>query len=411
MMFDGGGLMPLGQEDAIRDLVAVYRQLPAIPLRRVSDEGAQPVTIRYGTHESKTYAYLVNDSPTAATVTLRVDAPADCRVETLAEVKPVPSLARSGGETTWTITLKPYDLVGARLSSPDVTFSEPKVALPGEVQTALISRIRELGERAAALRNRLPLDVLVNPAFEQGSRENNRIPGWIVAPSEGTSARLEETPDAGQTDKPAGSRSLRLQSAGSPIVLMSEPFRPPTTGRLSMFVWLRVPDAAKQPTLELLLTGKVDGQKYTWRAVLGRSGDAPAETPIRDRWSPPYVFPVDDLPLDGLSELQVGFRLTGPGEVWIDDVQLCHLEFNENELTQLSRMIQLAQVKLQKNQVGDCIRLLEGYWPRFLEDNVPVSAVASRPAPEPARPRKSADADAAPGLMDRMRAMVPKKLW
>ena len=68
-------------------------------------------------------------------------------------------------------------------------------------------------------------------------------------------------------------------------------------------------------------------------------------------------------------------------------------------------------MKLQKNQVGDCIRLLEGYWPRFLEDNVPVSAVASRPAPEPARPRKSADADASPGLMDRMRAMVPKKLW
>ena len=339
MMFDGGELMPLGQEDAIRDLVAVYRQLPAIPLRRVSDEGTQPVTIRYGTHESKTYAYLVNDSPTAATVTLRVDAPADCRVETLAEAKPVPSLARSGGETTWTVTLKPYDLVGARLSSPDVTFSEPKVALPGEVQTALISRIRELGERAAALRNRLPLDVLVNPAFEQGSRENNRIPGWIVAPSEGTSAGLEETPDAGQTDKPAGSRSLRLQSAGSPIALMSEPFRPPTTGRLSMFVWLRVPRRRQAADARAAFDGQGRGREFLPRsAVLGRNGDVPAEKPIPDRWSF-YVFPVDDLPLDGLSELQVGFRLTGPGEVWIDDVQLCHLEFNENELTQLSRMI------------------------------------------------------------------------
>jgi hypothetical protein len=171
-----------------------------------------------------------------------------------------------------------------------------------------------------------------------------------------------------------------------------------------------VPDAAKQPTLELLLTGKVDGQKYTWRAVLGRSGDGPAETPIGDRWSA-YRFPIEDLPLEGLSEAQVGFRLTGPGEVWIDDVQLCHLEFNRDELGQLSRMIYLAEVKLRKNQVGDCIRLLEGYWPRFLEDNVPISAVASRPVPGPARPHKSADVDDSPGLMDRMRALVPRKLW
>ncbi len=60
----------------------------------------------------------------------------------------------------------------------------------------------------------------------------------------------------------------------------------------------------------------------------------------------------------------------GPGEVWMDDVQLFNLAFSRPELVELSKLITLADVKLQNGQVSDCLQLLEGYWPQFLEENV-----------------------------------------
>ncbi len=64
----------------------------------------------------------------------------------------------------------------------------------------------------------------------------------------------------------------------------------------------------------------------------------------------------------------------GPGEVWIDDVQVFGLAFSPPEMVELSKLITLADVKLQNGQIGDCLRLLEGYWPRFLEENVALPA-------------------------------------
>ena len=71
-MFDGGWLLPMGQEDAIRDLVAIYRQLPPVRMAQVNDHltpgSGQPVTIRSATWGDRTYAYLVNDAPFATRV-------------------------------------------------------------------------------------------------------------------------------------------------------------------------------------------------------------------------------------------------------------------------------------------------------------------------------------------------------
>lgn len=413
MMFDGGWLMPLGQEDAIRDLVAVYRQLPAVRFEQLADENTQPVAIRWVSHKGQTYAYLANTTPVPLTVTLTVHAPSGCRVESLATSRPVAGLHRSGSAATWQVALEPYDLIGARLSSPEVIFSEPKMTLPDGVQTALTSRIRELGVRAAALRTPPPLEVLANPGFEQGADDAGRIPGWIVSAGEGAAARLEPTPGSDNPQKPGGHRSIRLHSDGPTVSLTSEPFASPGTGRLSMFVWLRVPNVARQPMLQLSLVGKMGSQEFSRLATLGRSGEdpaSPATVALGQQWSP-FVFQVDDLPLEGLSDLRIGFQLIGPGEAWIDDVQLHHLEFKENELKQLSHMIYLAGVKLQTNQVGECIRLLEGYWPRFLEQNVPMPSLASRPAPEPKPASQNESADRTPGLMERMRNLLPKRLW
>ena len=70
--------------------------------------------------------------------------------------------------------------------------------------------------------------------------------------------------------------------------------------------------------------------------------------------------------------------MTGPGEVWVEDVQVFDLPFTESERWELSKLISLASVKLEAGQLADCARLLESYWPQFLLANVPL---AQSPAP------------------------------
>ena len=98
----------------------------------------------------------------------------------------------------------------------------------------------------------------------------------------------------------------------------------------------------------------------------------------------------------------------GAGEVWVDDVQLFDMAFTENERRELAKLIMVAEYQLQNRQIGDCVRLLEGYWPRFLEDHVPLEGdpVAQKspdaPPSPPAPPRT--------GLRDRIKNLLPEHL-
>ena len=81
--------------------------------------------------------------------------------------------------------------------------------------------------------------------------------------------------------------------------------------------------------------------------------------------------------------MRVRVDLMGPGEVWVDDVQLFDLAFNESELRALYKLLTLADLNLQNGQVGDCMKLLNGYWPRFSCRTCPCRrppALASKPA-------------------------------
>jgi len=412
-LFDGGRLVPLALDDTDRELVAIYRRLPAVPFKLLSEGTTQPVTIRYATYGQRTYVYAANDSPVPATLLVRVDGPPGCRMMNLADGKRETQLERRADGLYWRVSLAPYDLAAVWLSAPDVALSEPQVLLSDEVQAALDSRIARLGARAAALRSPPAMPPLPNANFEQASEEASRVVGWdLVRDGQGGAVRLEPTPPETKPGKPAGQRSVRLWTDGAGVALVSKPFEAPTTGRLTLYAWLRVPEANRQPPVELVLTGRRNGRELPPRtAVLGRSLPGHSVPPIGAAWGQ-FYFPVHDLPLDGLDELRVAIRLAGPGEVWIDDVQLDHLDFKENELKQLSQIFSTAHMKLRTHQVGDCIRLLEGYWPRFLEDHVPLeTAVAARPKTDAARPQQSEPPPESPGLLDRMKGIVPRKVW
>jgi len=419
ILADGGWLLPLGQEEALRDLLAIYRKLPPIKLERLVDEAgsdaAQPVTIRTASHAGRTFACLVNDAAFGVALRVRVEGPDHVTLEDLAGTRQLSPLQHDDEGTYWKVELEPFDVVAFTFSQPGVRLARPTVSVAPEVEQELAGRVRALSARTVLLANPPPLNVLRNPSFELPPTADAPLPGWLVPPQTGVNVQL----DAAQ--RRAGSQSLRISSGGPAGRVVSDVFEAPRSGRLSMSVWLRLNDPQQQPALRLAVEGKLDGEDYYRFAPLGKPLDAHQPgVPLTDRWAQ-YIFQVNDLPLEGLSQVRLRFDLMGPGEVWVDDVQVFDLSFNRKERIELSKLVALADVKLQNGKLGDCVRILDGYWPRFLEAAVALApGVVSQDLP-PAPTGESAhgenadkvDKDAPAertGLLDRMKGAIPKRL-
>jgi hypothetical protein len=287
-----------------------------------------------------------------------------------------------------------YGVVAGWLAAPQVALFDPQVRWDDQLTAALHERINDLAERTAVL-GRLPRPLpLANAGFDEPVGEDRQIPGWHVAREAGVSASRE-------TQQPfAGAACLRFATSDAAATLHSTPLRVPRTGRLAVSVRLRMTDPAQQPPLRIALEGRLHGQPYYRYAPVGQDGGA---VRVESQWAQ-YIFPVNDLPTEGLSDLRVRFDLLGRGEVWIDDVQVYDLLFRRHELLELGKIITLARGKLDQGQVGDCLRLLDGYWPHFLTAHVP------RGTPEDAAPAEGPPAErtATPsGIIDRLRGRVP----
>jgi hypothetical protein len=375
-MIDGGWLLPLGQEDNLEELFEVYRRLPGERFQTV--EGAtQPVTIRTLERDDRTYVYMVNDSPWPVVVETGVAATAPLRMESLSSRILPPPLRQRGETLIWTVRLEPFDLVGCRFDSAFGGLVEPRVRFTQpDVIPRLARRIEELWKRAEVLKEKRPLAGLENGGFEAPSDRMNEVPGWRAVGG-GTPEVTVET-----YSPHSGAQSLRFLGDGRVSSLWSNTFAPPRTGRLAVSVWLRTADVSRQPPLRLAVEGKMDGASYYRHA---RVGDAPGYE-IYPQWKE-FVFPVPDLPLEGLADLRVRFDLMGPGEVWIDDVEIFESAFTQKEITELGSIIKLASDYLQRGQVRDAHHVLEGYWPRFLTDRVtlPPAVIADRNPPLPDR--------------------------
>jgi hypothetical protein len=219
------------------------------------------------------------------------------------------------------------------------------------------------------------------------------------------------------------SNALRLKSQGPVVWVRSQPIEAPQTGRLHVAVWLRAPNPQQQPSLRLAVDGRHRGRPYYRYAVVGANA-----APLTDKWSL-YVFQVNDLPVNGWEKLEVGFDLMGAGEVLVDNVEIYDKRFNPNEQRELSSAwVALADLHLRQGKLGDCQRVLESYWPRFLVTYVPPPparvaqnapfpagpAPAPGPAPPGAAPRPEAPAPEAPepGVRDRVRGITDAlKFW
>ena len=100
--------------------------------------------------------------------------------------------------------------------------------------------------------------------------------------------------------------------------------------------------------------------------------------------------------------------MAGPGEIWIDEVELFDLAFSPNERVELTKIIGLADLKLKSGQLADCARLLDGLLAAFLVTNVPLTETPARPPNRRRRRSGRIERPSGPGMLDQMRGYLPK---
>jgi hypothetical protein len=303
-------------------------------------------------------------------------------------------LARVAGRATWPVTLRPYDLVAARFTTPKARVVSASVAVPDDVGESLHDRIADLVARVRTLGQPL----LDNAGFE-APLAGRQLAGWTASIPAGGRVVLDTR------NRRSGSQSLMMSSTAERVSVASEPFEAPRTGRLAIDVWLRTSGAQAPPSLRIGLEGELASAPFRPNGVVEKVG-ATAKQP--GDWVL-YSLPIENIPAEGLSPLRVRLELTRPGEVWIDDVQV--RAFSETELIELSKINAMASMHLDKRQYSDCARLLEGYWPQFLVANVPLAntstPIAQRPK-LPAPPPEPQESEKKPSIFESMRGFIPQ---
>lgn len=400
-LLDGGQMLTLGQEDNVRELLQVLSAIPAEPFETVPSAAAnsrtQPVTMRRWSDESGTWFYLVNDSPWPVIVDVDLASSSALALSTVGPNARQLRLPPTAGSVHWKQKLQPYQLVAARTRTADVQVENWRTQVDPTVDTELRDHIRDIRLRANLLRSQEPLQSLVNSGFENPGAAG-QIANWSSAAGPGITVEVD------RRDAKEGRSCLHIVSrrptAGeaAPVVwVRSDTIPTPTTGRLAVSAWLKTPDARRQPKLRLAIEGQLDGQPYYRRANVGASEDDRETQPLQQQWSE-IVFPINDLPATGLTDLQIGFDLMGEGDVWIDQVQVFDLWFNpEDEQGTLLKSAYLADFQVQEGKVGDALHFVESYWPQFLRRHVPLEPQQVATLPERSTtPLPAANAPAQP---------------
>jgi hypothetical protein len=414
LIIDGGWMLPLGQEAELAPLAKTFRRLPAEAFAPVkpathSDHDCE-VVVRTLQHGGKTTFYAVNAAPWPVELALDFSSPETVRVQPFAADRPA-EIEQQGPHATWTTSLEPFGLIGGEIASQRVTLTGYRVTPPAEAAARLQDQIRAVRMRVNSLRSPAASELLENPSFEREAKQD-AVPGWVNARGEGI--QVEVRRGAGHRTPSA----LRVRSAASPerpapvVWVRSAPFAAPISGRLSLLAWVRVNDVARQPTLRLAVEGKLDGRVKYWKANVGASEDGQPVKPLTTEWSA-YRFPVIDLPQAGLTDLRVGFDLMGEGEVWIDEVQVFDLWFEDNERADLLKSVATADLQAGSGNLADAQEYLNGYWPSFLRRHIHLPdspsttpGLGSEPpraaaAPLPSKPPS-------PSMTDRLKSWIPR---
>jgi hypothetical protein len=375
VIVDGGELLPMGQDEATRRLRAALQQLPAsapVVVRR-----QQPVTVRSYDSAGGTMILVVNECPWATDVEVMLEVPNDLTLSRLTGdgVDPTAGgeagLRLAPGQQTWPLRLSPYDVQVARLSAGGVGIASVSARIGDAAKAEWAARVAEFRDHDLTAPS--VYDRLANPGFEStATAGGGPLPGWQLAdPSEGVRAELDATTPH------SGAMALYLASSGPIATVQSHVMPTPATGQLFATAFVRGENLSPDTELRMVIELADPDQQY--RRFIPVSAENLAAHPPGEVWpTRAFGFYVNDLPLESNGQMRIKFELNGRGEVWIDDVELQDLLFPRSyyehqtaEKRELANLLHAVQSTLESGRVADCVRLLEGYWPRFVTAYTP----------------------------------------
>jgi hypothetical protein len=382
--------------------INIFRRLPLtmmaiVPTRAPAEEAKSlpnsPVVIRQATTAGRTWFYAVNPCPFPVTITVDLQAPAGAKLESLGGKK-LPALQTIGKVLAWTYTLAPREMVGCAINSPKSKLLSFTSAVD---QAQKVELSRELGAINALLQQAQqrafrPYDVLANPSFEtDGVDPASPDFGWKI--SEGDPSAM--TVIANQGASPGA--CVRLTSRGEVLSLRSEAIPMPTSRRLYFSLALKTERGQRAPQVKLVIEGEeANGRTYVKRATIQKT------RPIGDQWQQ-FDFKQDYLP--NLKNLRVGVDVCSAGAVSIDDAELFDFWYDANVTAAAEKEIAIASHSLEKGRVTQAQRVIDGYWSKYLRDQLGRSPQQTARATKESKPPPRD-----PSIQDRMMDMLPKSI-
>ena len=417
--FDGGMNLPLGEEESLYPFAAAFRKLPKTPFQTFlsnapakRDVSLQPVTVRFLETPSGLFVYLLNDAPFSVDTGVVFSVSPNVALEELSGRRPIDPalLVRKDGRLSWPVALQPYDFIAVHLAEPTASLLDVAVHRPSEIcgpNGTLKRKVDELGERFQTARNGVTWDHLENPGCEMKNDSKTELVGWTRYGDESFVATFD------QISKHSGGASLKLEwktPTATPNAVLSNAIPNPETGRLFVSAFVSV---AEQASVNVVLTAKHRETTLFRSFPIG-----PAAATNGSHWRR-IVAPFDLLPKENLEDLRIGFQLAGPGTVWIDDVMLYRVAFTQGEQIELYEKVSVAHLRRSKNRISELLVLLEGYWPQFLLQNVPVEPIPPPMVVADVRPTYSENKavpvlkpeppkSSSPGVFDRFKGWFTK---
>ena len=411
LLVDSSWAIPVVEDEQLIELGRVYSQLPSVQFAdvvAVDSDGVSeilnrslPVMVRQTATKDGVWFYAVNSSPWPINVRVQLDEAQSFGTrsdedsgagigssfvslsEPLLDSKALKPF-EDDGKRFVTFRVPSWSLVAGRSRDVKTGLSTYSVEFPADADLQLKKRIYRLQSLLVRSTETQPLDVLANSGFETetvetGSRDKvtgvaagSTVAGWTNGPTGGvgdvgqgnggSSVQLE------MTDVHDGDRAIRLTNeANSPVWIRSNEFSAPETGRLSVSAWLKT-DQPDLP-LRISLEGESGSSTYYRFGEIGGRVSADAGNQADSQWQR-FAVHFDDLPIENLDRLRVGFDLMGPGSVLIDRVEIFDRWFDENDSKAITQLLATASTLLSTPATYDrCRRLLESYWPRFLTEH------------------------------------------
>lgn len=383
LFVDGGLLLNSSASLDRKEFLEVYSKLASETFEDTKhathSDDRHPVAVRFLNTGAGTEIYLVNASPWQVEVTVNSNMVVANGLVNFGQKDWLPVDAGSRPHE-FQVTLEPFQLVGGRVADNRLKLNGFSYALPESAKRDLNASYYKLRSKLIASANAIPLQWLANSGFEQQTLEN-----WTTGTQIAEFASVDTN-----TNSFEGSCALRLRnSAGQNVWIRSDVIPTPETGRLSISVWLRLGDEQEQPPLRISVESDDPSANYYRFAEVGSLDAESGSSQLSSDWRQ-FAVHFDDLPQQPLNGLRIGFDLIGPGDVWVDHVQVFDRWLDENDAKAVTQLLASIGPLLNETETLEtCRSILRSYWPTFLRQYFQDEANAENVADIQSEPVRS----------------------